>query len=74
MVHPREVFKPAIKAGAASVILAHNHPSGNVEPSREDKSVTKRLVETGQTVGIVVLDHVILGGLSSYSFKERGLL
>ena len=74
IVHPREVFKPAIKAGAASVILAHNHPSGNVEPSREDKTVTNRLVETGETIGIEVLDHVILGGLSSYSFKERGLL
>ena len=74
LVHPREVFKPAIKAGAASVVLAHNHPSGHVGPSREDREVTKRLVETGEVVGIEVLDHVILGGSSSYSLKEHGLL
>ena len=74
LVHPREVFKPAIKAGAASVVLAHNHPSGHVEPSREDCEVTRRLVETGEMVGIEVLDHVILGGTSSYSLKEHGLL
>lgn len=74
LVHPREVFKPAIKAGAAFVLLAHNHPSGHVEPSREDREVTKRLVEAGEMVGIEVLDHVILGGASSYSLKEHGLL
>ena len=74
LVHPREVFKPAIKAGAASVVLAHNHPSGSAHPSREDREVTRRLVETGEVVGIEVLDHVILGGSSSYSLKEHGLL
>jgi DNA repair protein RadC len=73
LVHPREVFKPAIKASAASVVLAHNHPSGKVEPSREDREVTGRLSETGQVIGIEVLDHVILGD-GYYSLKEHGLL
>jgi len=61
LVHPREVFKPAIQAGAAAVILVHNHPSGKVEPSREDRAVTTRVVEAGETIGIEVLDHVIIG-------------
>lgn len=74
LVHPREVFKTAIKAGAASIVLVHNHPSGDTNPSREDREVTRRLVETGELVGIEVLDHVILGGTSSYSLKEHGLL
>lgn len=73
LVHPREVFKPAIQAGAASVILVHNHPSGKAEPSREDRDVTRRLVEAGETIGIEVLDHVVFGD-SAYSFKEHGLL
>lgn len=73
LVHPREVFKPAIKVSAASVILAHNHPSGRVGPSREDITLTKRLVEAGQTLGIEVLDHVILGS-GYHSMKEHGTL
>lgn len=73
LVHPREVFKPAIKASAASVILAHNHPSGKVEPSREDREVTERLAQTGEVIGIGVLDHVILGD-GYLSLKERGML
>ncbi|WP_407690865.1 RadC family protein [Rubrobacter tropicus] len=73
LVHPREVFKPAIQAGAAAVILVHNHPSGKTEPSREDRDVTGRLVEAGETIGIEVLDHVVIGD-SAFSFKEHGLL
>lgn len=73
LVHPREVFKPAIRASAASVVLAHNHPSGRVEPSREDKEVTKRLVEAAEIIGIEVLDHVIIGE-EHFSMKEAGML
>ena len=73
LVHPREVFKPAIRASAASVILAHNHPSGKTEASREDREVTKRLVGAAEILGIEVLDHVIVGdGL--FSMKEHGML
>jgi len=73
LVHPREVFKPAIRASAASVILAHNHPSGKVEPSREDREVTKRLKESAEILGIEVLDHVIVGD-GYYSMKEHEML
>jgi DNA repair protein RadC len=73
LVHPREVFKPAIKASAASVILAHNHPSGKDEPSREDREVTQRMSDAAQIVGIEVLDHVILGD-GYFSMKEHGML
>ena len=61
LVHPREVFKEAIKNSAASIILVHNHPSGNVEPSDEDYRVNKVLIETGNLVGIKVLDHLVIG-------------
>jgi len=73
LVHPREVFKPAIRASAAGVILAHNHPSGKVEPSREDREVTGRLEEAARIIGIEVLDHVILGD-GYFSMKEHGIL
>jgi DNA repair protein RadC len=73
LVHPREVFKPAIRASAASVVLAHNHPSGKVEPSREDREVTRRLGESAGILGIEVLDHVIVGD-GYYSMKEHGML
>lgn len=73
LVHPREVFKCAIRAGAASIILAHNHPSGDTQPSAEDRTVTRRLVEVGETIGIEVLDHVIVGD-GFLSLKEHGLL
>ena len=73
LVHPREVFKPAIRASAASVVMAHNHPSGKVQPSREDREVTKRLVNTAEIIGIEVLDHVILGD-GYFSMKEHGKL
>ena len=73
LVHPREVFKPAIQASAAAVILVHNHPSGKTEPSREDRDVTRRLVEAGETIGIEVLDHIVIGDFY-LSLKEHGLL
>lgn len=73
LVHPREVFKPAIRASAAGIVLAHNHPSGKVEPSREDRDVTQRLVGAAEIIGIEVLDHVILGD-GYFSMKEHGML
>lgn len=73
LVHPREVFKPAIQASAAGLILAHNHPSGRTEPSREDRDVTRRIARAGQTLGIEVLDHLVIGD-SFFSFKEHGLI
>jgi DNA repair protein RadC len=73
LVHPREVFKPAIRASAASVILAHNHPSGKTEASQEDREVTKRLVGAAEILGIEVLDHVIVGD-GHFSMKEHGML
>ena len=74
IVHPREVFLPAVSASAASVILAHNHPSGDPEPSEEDLSITKRLVEVGELIGIGVLDHVIVASRGLVSFRARQLL
>ena len=61
IVHPREVFRPAIKDAAAAVILVHNHPSGDSTPSEHDRQLTKRLQEAGNIVGIDVLDHIVLG-------------
>lgn len=75
LVHPREVFKVALLANSNTVILAHNHPSGDPMPSREDREVTSRLVEAGKVLGIEVLDHIIIGSHSKYvSFKEKGIL
>lgn len=74
LVHPREVFYPAIQHLAAEVILAHNHPSGCLEPSDEDLSLTKRLVQGGKLLGIEVLDHVIVTKDAFSSFKQRNLL
>lgn len=71
IVHPREVFKPAVKASAAHVVLVHNHPTGDARPSAEDRAVTRRLVEAGEIFGITVLDHVIIGN-GYYSMKESG--
>ena len=73
LVHPREVFKQAIKRSASTVILAHNHPSGNCEPSEQDLQVTSRLKEVGQIVGIEVIDHIIIGEDSYYSFRENNI-
>jgi DNA repair protein RadC len=71
IVHPREVFRPAIQGAAASVILLHNHPSGDPAPSDEDVRVTERLVEAGKLLGIRVLDHVIVGEGRYYSFFDQ---
>lgn len=72
--HPREIFKEAIINSCSGIILSHNHPSQNCEPSKEDCETTKRLVEVGDIVGIKVLDHVIVGGSRYLSFKEQGLM
>jgi DNA repair protein RadC len=73
IVHPREVFKEAISASAAAVILAHNHPSGDAQASPDDIKLTKRLAEAGELVGIDVLDHIIIGGQNFLSLKREGL-
>lgn len=72
IVNPREVFKPAIKKSAKSIILVHNHPSGNPTPSMEDLQITKRLVDAGEILDISVLDHIIIGKDKFYSFKKEG--
>ena len=74
LVHPREVFKDAIVHSAASVVLAHNHPSGDPEPSEDDLKITKKLVDSGKILGIEVLDHIVIGKNNFCSFKERGLI
>lgn len=73
-VYPREVVKAALQHNAAAVILAHNHPSGQAEPSNSDKVITRRLVEALKLVDIRVLDHVVIGGNTAISFAERGLI
>ncbi len=74
IVHPREIFKKAIKISAASIILCHNHPSGDSTPSGEDISITRRLVEAGEIIGIHVLDHIIIGDGRFDSLRERGVI
>jgi DNA repair protein RadC len=74
LVHPREVFKSAIKNSASAVILCHNHPSGEPTPSSEDIKITAKLVESGKLLGIEVLDHVILGNGVFVSLKDKGML
>ncbi len=74
LIHPREVFRPAIRKACACIILVHNHPSGDPTPSREDLEVTRRLCEAGRLVGIEVLDHVVIGDGRYISLKEKGLL
>jgi len=74
IVHPREVFEPAIQYLAAQIILAHNHPSGDPEPSTEDLAITKRLVESGKILGIEITDHIILAKNGFISFKTKRLL
>ena len=74
LVHPREVFKEAIQASAAQVIFAHNHPAGNLIPSKEDIGITKNLVAAGKIVGIDVLDHIIVSSSGFCSLKERNLI
>jgi DNA repair protein RadC len=74
LVHPREVFEPAVRNLAAQIILAHNHPSGDPEPSEDDLEITKRLVESGRILGIEIIDHVIVAKNGFISFKERRLI
>jgi len=74
LVHPREIFQEALKQNAASVILVHNHPSGDAEPSQDDLEITKRILEAGKIMGIDVLDHVIITKNKAFSFKERKLI
>lgn len=74
LIHPREVFEPAIKHLASHIIVAHNHPSGSLEPSSEDLAVTQRLVSAGQLLGIQLLDHVIVTATGHASLKEQNLL
>ena len=74
LVHPREVFKDAITHSAASVVLAHNHPSGDPEPSDDDIKITKKLVESGKILGIEVLDHIIIGKNGFKSLANEGLI
>lgn len=74
IVHPREVLKPAIISNAASIIVAHNHPSNDPTPSREDIEVTKRLAEAGKIIGVELLDHVIVCSDSFVSLKEKGYI
>jgi len=74
LVHPREVFHQAILNAAASIILVHNHPSGETEPSQEDKNITSRLVQSGKIMDIPVLDHIIIGDGKYFSFREGGLI
>ncbi|WP_197138192.1 MULTISPECIES: RadC family protein [Crateriforma] len=72
LVHPREVFRPAIRDAAAAVLLVHNHPSGDPTPSREDHAVTERLTEAGKLIGITVLDHIVVARRASVSLRESG--
>lgn len=74
IVHPREIFREAVKRSAASIIAAHNHPSGNPSPSPEDIEVTKRLIEAGSIMGIEVIDHIIIGDHKFLSLKEKGYM
>lgn len=74
IVHPREIFREAVKRSAASIICAHNHPSGNAAPSPEDIEVTKRLQEAGYIIGIELVDHVIIGDHQFTSLKEKGYM
>lgn len=73
-VHPREVVKESLQRNAAAVILYHNHPSGFPEPSEADKRITQRLIEALKLIDVRVLDHIVIGGLDSVSFAERGLI
>lgn len=74
LVHPRETFRAAIRESAAAVIFIHNHPSGDIKPSQEDILLTRRLVQAGEVLGIQVLDHIIIGDGSHFSFRDNGLM
>lgn len=74
IVHPREIFSEAIKCGGASIIISHNHPSGDPTPSKEDVNITIRIKESGDILGIKLLDHLIIGDNSYVSMKEKGII
>lgn len=74
LVHPREVFREAIKRSTNKIILMHNHPSGSTEPSKEDKNITSRLIKCGEIIGIEVIDHIIIGDGLYFSFKENKII
>ena len=74
IVHPREIFNPAIRKSSASIIMVHNHPSGDPSPSSEDISITARIVEAGKLIGIELVDHIIIGDGKYVSMKEKGLI
>lgn len=74
LVHPREVFREAIKRSTNKIILLHNHPSGTIEPSNEDKNITTRLIKCGELIGIDVIDHIIIGDGVYFSFKENMII
>lgn len=74
IIHPREVFEPAIKCNTSQIIITHNHPSGNPEPSAEDVLVTKRLIKAGELLGIEILDHIIVTKNNFLSFREKGYI
>ena len=73
-MHPREIYADAIVDRAAAIIVAHNHPSGNIDPSPEDREVTRRLYAAGETLGVSLLDHVIFSTGGYYSFLEQDML
>jgi DNA repair protein RadC len=74
LVHPREVFEPALKHSAAGIMVAHNHPSGDPKPSEDDIKLTKRLTEAGEMMGVQIMDHIIVAKNSHLSFREEGLM
>jgi DNA repair protein RadC len=74
LVHPREVFEPALRHSAANVMVAHNHPSGDPEPSEDDLEITKRLTEAGKMMGVEIMDHIVVSKNGHFSFKEEKLL
>ena len=74
VVHPREIFREAIRCSAAGVICVHNHPSGDPTPSQEDLEITKRLYNAGEMIGIDLIDHLIIGDQLYYSMREKGLI
>jgi len=74
LVHPREVFEPAVKNLASQIIIAHNHPSGESQPSNEDLQITKRLIEAGKILGIEIIDHVIVTRNNFFSFREKNII
>ena len=73
-VTPLEVLKPALQANAASIIIAHNHPSGSLQPSSEDLEITENIIYAGRRMGLLVRDHIIIGKSGYFSFKEKGLI